>query len=299
MNLTFKQLRYFEALAHHAHFGRAAAACSISQPALSVQIKELEQQLNAILFERGARQVRLTVFGEALALRVRDILRSVDELEDLARASRDRLVGRLRIGIIPTIAPYLLPAIIKELSRTHPGLDIHVRETLTQKLIQELTDGRIDAAVVALPVSEPSLNEVQLLSEKFVLVRPATDAGKPVPDRAALQEMKLLLLEEGHCFRDQALSFCNIRSAQPREGLDASSLTTLVQMVGAGMGVTLLPEMAVEVETRSTEVAIASFKDPQPSRTIGMIWRNTNPLGRELLRISDVVREAINPPRSR
>lgn len=298
MNLTFKQLRYFEALAHHGHFGRAAAACSISQPALSVQIKELEQQLNATLFERGARQVRLTVFGEALALRVRHILRSVDELEDLARASRDRLVGRLRIGIIPTIAPYLLPAIIKELSRTHPGLDIHVRETLTQKLIQELTDGRIDAAVVALPVSEPSLNEVQLLSEKFVLVRPATDAGKPVPDRAALQEMKLLLLEEGHCFRDQALSFCNIRSAQPREGLDASSLTTLVQMVGAGMGVTLLPEMAVEVETRSTEVVIASFKDPQPCRTIGMIWRNTNPLGRELLKISDVVREAIDPPRS-
>ena len=146
INLTLKQLRYFEALARHSHFGRAADACAISQPAMSVQIKELEESLGTELFERGARQVRLTSFGEAFALRVRDILRSVDELGDLARASRDRLMGRLRIGVIPTIAPYLLPTIIGNLTRMHSGLDIHVRETLTQKLIEELTEGRLDTA---------------------------------------------------------------------------------------------------------------------------------------------------------
>lgn len=149
MNISLKQLRYFESLARHCHFGRAAAACAISQPALSVQIKELEQELGTVLFERGARLVRLTIFGEEFAVRVRDILRAIDELGDLARASQGQLVGRLRIGIIPTIAPYLLPSIIGHLSQSHIGLDIHVRETLTQKLIQELAEGRIDTAIVA------------------------------------------------------------------------------------------------------------------------------------------------------
>ncbi|AMY01852.1 LysR substrate-binding domain-containing protein [Mesorhizobium ciceri] len=291
-NLTLKQLRYFEALARHNHFGRAADACSISQPAISVQIRELEETLGTELFQRGPRQVRLTNFGEEFALRVRDILRSVDELTDLARASRDRLVGRLRIGVIPTIAPYLLPAIIGNLARMHDGLDIHVRETQTQKLIQELADGRLDAAIVALPVSEPSLTEIELFAENFVLVRPGEDEGKPVPNREMLREMRLLLLEEGHCFRDQALSFCNMHSARPRELLDGSSLSTLVQMVGAGVGVTLIPEMAVPVETRSAAVSVAHFANPQPSRTIGMIWRKTSPIAKQLMLISEVVRQA-------
>lgn len=292
VNLTFKQLRYFEALARHSHFGRAADACSISQPAISVQIKELEETLGTELFERSARQVRLTNFGEEFALRVRDILRSVDELADLARASRDRLVGRLRIGVIPTVAPYLLPTIIGNLTRMHDALDIHVRETQTQKLIQELAEGRLDTAIVALPVSEPSLTEVALFEENFVLVRPGEDEGKPVPNREMLREMRLLLLEEGHCFREQALSFCNMGAARPRELLDGSSLSTLVQMVGAGIGVTLIPEMAVPVETLSASVSIAHFKSPQPSRTIGMIWRKASPLAEQLLQISEVVRQS-------
>lgn len=291
-SLTLKQLRYFEALARHNHFGRAADACAISQPAISVQIRELEETLGTELFQREPRQVRLTNFGEEFALRVRDILRSVDELTDLARASRDRLVGRLRIGVIPTIAPYLLPAIIGNLARMHDGLDIHVRETQTQKLIQELADGRLDAAIVALPVSEASLTEIVLFAENFVLVRPGEDEGKPVPNREMLREMRLLLLEEGHCFRDQALSFCNMHSVRPRELLDGSSLSTLVQMVGAGVGVTLIPEMAVPVETRSAAVSIAHFANPQPSRTIGMIWRKTSPIAKQLLLISEVVRQA-------
>jgi LysR family hydrogen peroxide-inducible transcriptional activator len=291
-NLTIKQLRYFEALARHGHFGRAADACAISQPALSMQIKELEGELGAALFERGARQVRLTGFGEAFALRVRDILRSVDELQDLARVSQDGLVGRLRIGVIPTVAPYLLPAIIGNLTRTYAGLDLHVRETVTGKLIGELVEGRIDAAIVALPVSEPSFAEVALFAEDFVLVRPGEDESKPVPNGETLSKMRLLLLEEGHCFRDQALSFCNRHSALPRELLDGSSLSTLVQMVSAGIGVTLIPEMAVTVETRSASVSVARFDNPKPSRTIGMIWRKTSPLASQLLQISEVVRRS-------
>jgi LysR family hydrogen peroxide-inducible transcriptional activator len=283
INVTLRQLRYFDALARHGHFGRAAEACSISQPALSMQIKEMEETLGGVLLERRARQIALTKFGEELLYRVRDILRSVDELGDFARASRDRLAGRLRVGMIPTIAPYLLPKVIENLARLHPELDIHVRETLTPKLIKEVAEGRLDTAIVALPVSEPSLAEVALFQENFLLVRTAEHEGAPVPSRETLREMKLLLLEEGHCFRDQ----------------DASSLSTLVQMVGAGIGVTLIPEMAVEVETRSASVSVVRFKNPQPSRTIGMVWRKTNPLARQLEQISEVVCLAAGKTRGR
>lgn len=289
IEISLRQLHYFDALATHNHFGRAAAACAISQPALSMQIKELEEALGAVLIERGARQVRLTKLGEEAALRVRDILRSVDELGDFARASRDRLAGRLRVGMIPTVAPYLLPTVVENLTRMRPELDIHLREALTSKLIQELGEGRLDTAIVALPVSEPSLTEVPLFTENFVLVRPGEDEGTPVPTSEMLRDMRLLLLEEGHCFRDQALSFCHMQSSLPRETLDASSLSTLVQMVSAGMGVTLIPEMAVAVETPSASVSVARFKDPQPSRTIGMIWRKTSPLAGQLLQLSKVV----------
>ncbi len=290
--ITLRQLRYFDALARHRHFGHAAEACAISQPALSMQIKEFEEALGSVLIERGARQLRLTQIGEEVGQRVRDILRAVDELEDIARSSRDRLGGRLRMGIIPTIAPYLLPIVIANLTSTHPELDIHVRETLTAKLIQGLIEGQLDTAIVALPVSEPSLIEVPLFSENFLLIRPTEDDDTPVPHGETLCGMRLLLLEEGHCFRDQALSFCSAQSALPREALDASSLSTLVQMVGAGIGVTLIPEMAEAVETRSASVSVARFDDPQPSRTIGMIWRKSSPIADQLLQLSQVVSDA-------
>lgn len=296
-NLTLKQLRYFDALVTHGHFGRAAAASRVSQPALSVQIKELEETLGTSLFERSARQVRPTSFGDEFALRVRDILRSVDELGDLARAAQDRLVGRLRIGVIPTIGPYLLPNLIADISEMHLDIDIHVRETMTHRLIEELKEGRLDTAIVALPVSEPSLEEVSLFSECFVLVRQKKDADKPVPDADGLRKMRLLLLEEGHCFRDQALSFCNARPSSPLEGLDASSLSTLVQMVSAGMGVTVIPEMALPVETRSANVSVARFTSPEPKRKIGMIWRKTSPLAPQLVKISEVVRQSADRAR--
>lgn len=300
MNLTFKQLRYFEALARHRHFGRAAEACSISQPALSMQIKALEEELGSELLEKGTRRVRLTTFGEEIAQRAKDILRSLDELEHYAWASQGGLVTRLRIGVIPTVAPYLLPNLIGELTHLYGGLDLHIRETLTPRLVEELNDGRLDMAIVALPVSEPSLTEVPLFTESFVLVRPKADEGKPVPDGDALREMRLLLLEEGHCFREQALSFCKMKpgSARPRGMLDASSLTTLVQMVDAGLGVTLIPEMAVPVETRSAGVSVAKFRTPQPSRTVGMVWRRTSPLAKRLLEISDKIRQSAGVSRA-
>lgn len=291
-NITFRQLRFVDALARFRHFGLAAEACSVTQPALSMQIKALEESLGAKLFERGARQVRLTGLGEEIATRARDILRAVGELEDVARTRRDGPGGRLRLGVIPTIAPYLLPRLIRDLGARYPGVDLQLRETQTERLIGELRDGRLDTALVALPVSEPGLTEVALFSEGFVLVRPAAEAGLPVPSPAALPDMQLLLLEEGHCFRDQALEVCGLRTGARHAGLDGSSLSTLVQMVGAGLGVTLIPEMAVGVETRGASVAVQRFETTRPARTVGMIWRSTSALAAELHDLAEVVRQS-------
>lgn len=291
-NLTLRQLRYVDALARHGHFGRAAAACAVSQPALSMQLRDLEAGLGADLFERAPREVRPTAFGRDFIDRARAILRSVDELADFSRAARDRPLARLRLGVIPTVAPYLLPRLVVRLTASHPGLDLNLRETLTPRLISELHDGRIDAAIVALPISEPGLTETPLFSEEFVLVRPASEANLPVPGPEGLRTMRLLLLEEGHCFRDQALSFCNRGGASPRELLDGSSLSTLVQMVGAGLGVTLIPDMAVPVETRAAAVAVARFPPPAPSRTIGMVWRRASPMAHQFEGLAETVRGA-------
>lgn len=291
-HLTLRQLRYFDALARHLHFGRAAEACAVTQPALSMQIRELEESLGRPLLERTARQLRLTGFGETFLARARDILRSVDGLEDIVRVTGDAPAGQFRMGVIPTVAPYLLPLLIGHLSRRFPTLEPNIRETVTSRLITELLEGRLDTAILALPVSEPGLEEIALFSERFLLVRPAADADTAVPDSEGLREMRLLLLEEGHCFRDQALSFCNLPSSVPRQTLDGSSLSTLVQMVGAGIGVTLIPEMAVPVELRSAPVAVSRFREPQPMRTIGMVWRQGSLLEPQFQQIADVVRTA-------
>ncbi len=289
--ISMKHLRYFVALAQHGHFGRAADACSISQPALSLQMKELEDLLGAPLIERSSRKIRLTALGENFAARAAEILQSVNALSELARASQGPLTGELRIGMISTVAPYLLPAAMKRLAHDFPGLDLRPREAITHKLIEELNDGKLDAAVVALPISEPSLHEHPLFEEEFVLVRPEADAFLPVPNSRHLSEMRLLLLEEGHCFRDQALEFCQIGQNPPRNLMEGSSLSTLVQMVGAGIGVTLIPQMAVRAETATAEVSIARLEMPRPSRTIGMIWRNTNPMTAQLQKVARIIGE--------
>lgn len=290
--ISLRQLRYFEALAQHGHFGRAAEACAISQPALSLQMKALEDAVGAALVEKGARQVRLTELGEAFAVRARDILRAVDEMTEFARARVGPFMGRFRLGTIPTVAPYLLPGVIKALSQRYSRLDVQPREAITQKLVSNLVDARLDAAIVALPVSEPSLHQEFLFDEEFLLVRPAADARKPVPDPANLREMRLLLLEEGHCFRDQALSYCQLTPSAPRSLMEGSSLSTLVQMVAAGIGVTLIPEMAVGLETRSAAVSVARLPSPRPARKIGLVWRKSSPVAEHLMQVATIVRKA-------
>lgn len=289
-NLTMKHLRYFETLARVGHFGRAADECAISQPALSVQMKELEALFGAPLIERGPRQIRLTWLGEKLAERAREVLRSVDEIGEMARTAQGSFSGRLQIGVIPTIAPYLLPRLIGQLTAQMPHLDVWPRESVTQSLLADLLDGQLDVAVVALPVSEPLLHEEPIFEEEFVLVRPQSEANLPAPPPEDLREMRLLLLEEGHCFRDQALSFCNLGAKPPRDLMEGSSLSTLVQMVGAGIGVTLIPEMALGIETRSADVSVQRLPVPRPKRTIGMVWRKSSPLGEQMRVLAEVVK---------
>ncbi|SLN61668.1 hydrogen peroxide-inducible genes activator [Pseudooctadecabacter jejudonensis] len=288
---TLKQLRYFDALATTEHFGRAAEACSISQPALSVQIKELEALLGAPLVERTARRIRLTTLGEEFVQRTRTVLRHVDDMSGLARTADGPLKGTLRMGMIPTVAPYLLPEIVKRLSHLVPELELKPKESVTQTLLQDLQQTRLDFVIAALPMSEPSLREFALFDEEFVLIRSDQDAKQPVPDPTELQAMKLLLLEEGHCFRDQALSFCDVSATDPSIVMEGSSLSTLVQMVNAGLGLTVLPEMAVPLETRGTNVSVSRFKQNKPRRTIGMIWRKSNPLSKQLMSLGATIRQ--------
>ena len=289
--ITLKHLRYFDALARHRHFGRAAEASSISQPALSLQVKELEDILGAPLVERGARQISLTALGEEFALRARDVLRAVDELGALARAST-ALSGRLRLGVIPTVAPYLLPRVMRHLAAAYPDLDLRPREAVTPKLVRDLAERRLDLALLALPVSEPSLVETPLFDEEFLLVRNLDAAHLPVPPLADLPAEPLLLLEEGHCFRDQAIAVCKLPPRPTGEIMEGSSLSTLVQMVGAGIGVTLIPEMAAEVELRSAPVVLHKLPEPRPKRTIGLVWRRSNPLSERFSDLAEGLRAA-------
>ncbi|MEO0750337.1 MAG: LysR substrate-binding domain-containing protein [Pseudomonadota bacterium] len=289
--LTLKHLRYFNALAKNLHFGRASAECAISQPALSIQIKELEAMVGAPLVERTSRQVRLTTLGEDFVGRARNILAAVDELDDLVRSSTEALTGRLRLGVIPTIAPYLLPGIAQTLAASHPEVDLQPREAVTQALVEDLLDHSLDAALVALPVSEPRLIETPLFEEEFVLVRHESDASDPIPSPDRLLKMRLLLLEEGHCFRDQALAFCAVDGTPVRDVMEGSSLSTLVQMVGAGIGLTLIPEIAVPFEARASGVHIARFKRDVPRRTIGLVMRRTSPMAEQLDAVNAIVRD--------
>ena len=289
-NLTFKHLRYFDALARYQHFGRAAEACSISQPALSLQVKELEAVFDTTLVERSAPRIRLTTVGKDFNSKGRQILLAVEELENLMRSSKNPLSGRLRLGIIPTVAPYLLPEILLALSERYPGLELEVRESKTKSLVEGLSGSLLDFAVVALPISEANLNEFALFDEEFALVRPKEDAKKKIPSPKILQTMRLLLLEEGHCFRDQALSVCQISKVQPQQLMEGNSLSTLVQMVGAGMGVTLIPEIGISLEARSSDVSIVRFPNPAPKRTIGMLWRTTNPMSVQLTEVGEIIR---------
>ena len=288
--ITLRQLRYFEALAQHRHFGVASNACSVTQPALSMQIRDFELALGVNLFEKGTHPVQLTPLGRIIAAKSKAIMLDVAELEELVRASDNQPLINLRLGVIPTVAPYIFSRIAKDLTMHFTGLNLKMREAITSKLITAVIDGELDAAIIALPASEPRLRELELFRENFLLVRPKADAKKPVPRPEMLKEMRLLLLEEGHCFRDQALTFCKMGSSKTQDVMDGNSLTTLVQMVAAGFGVTLIPEMAAEFEGRIPNISIAKFHKNPPKRKIGMVWRRNSPLQDKYIEIAQIVK---------
>lgn len=289
--LTLRHLRYLVAVAEHGQFSRAADACAVSQPALSQQIKELEALIGAQLFERSARHFALTPLGEQAVMRARKILAEVQDFGDFVRAEQLEIAGPLRMGIIPTIAPYLLPRVIGLLAGQYPSLRVRPREAQTTQLIADLINLDLDLALVALPIDEDALYEEPLFEEEFVLVRHAAEAAHRVPAPHSLKKMQLLLLQEGHCFRDQAVAFCDFDKGRVDTFMEASSLSTLVQMVGAGLGITVIPEMALNLETRQQNVAVARFARPAPTRKVGLIWRKNNPLGDKLKAISATLKD--------
>ena len=285
-NISAKQLRYFLAVAKHKNFQKAADDLNISQPALSMKIKEMEITLGQLI-ERGSKKFYLTQTGLTLISKAETIIQSFDDLKHLA--ANEGKINQLSIGAIPTVAPYLLPKILKTISKQYKDIIIEPKEAVTEKLVSYLISGKIDLAILALPTFEPLLSEALLFEEEFLLIRHINDAKKPVPNNKELTNMKLLLLEEGHCLRSQTLSFCKVTSV-PKNIMEGTTLTTLVQMVSAGIGVTLIPEIAVPFETRSAKVSISKFQQQKPKRTIGLVWRKSNPLLRQFNEIATLLK---------
>ena len=278
--ITLKQLRYFSAVARHRHFGRAAQECSVSQPALSLQIQELETYLGCQLLERRRNAIALTETGLVIAERAQRILLETRDLVDHARHRSSLLGGELDLGVIPSIAPYLLPAILPALQRRHPDLDLRLRETQTATLLDELADGRLDVALLSLPIDRTGFETLSLFDDPFLLVVPSGAAahGEAYTPEAALSGDSMLLLEEGHCLRDQALSLCGSTRLESRRQYGASSLSTIMQMVANGFGTTLIPAMALPIEFRpDMPVKLFRFAAPSPSRSIGLVWRRSSP----------------------
>lgn len=279
--MNLRDLTYLVALADHRHFGRAAEACFVSQPTLSMQVKKLERELGVELVERSPRQVMLTPAGELVVERARHMVREADEIREIARRTADPESGSLRLGIFPTLAPYLLPYVVPGITERFPKLELLLVEDKTEEILAQLRDGRLDVAVLALPVHDVNVASRVLFDEDFVLAVPrdhplaATD--RPVAT-AVLAGESVLLLDDGHCLRDQALSVCSMAGAAERRGFRATSLETLRQMVAAGVGITLLPRLAVSGPLGMSPLThLIAFRDPAPQRTIAMFWRPTNP----------------------
>jgi LysR family hydrogen peroxide-inducible transcriptional activator len=290
--ITLRQLRYLISLARHRHFGHAAADCAVSQPALSMQIRELEREIGAELVERRPGEIALTDVGLDVAQRAEHIVAATRDLIDFAR-HREVLSGALKLGIIPTLAPYVLPRVLPRLQKQYPRLRLDVRETQTRLLLEELARGELDCVMLALPAESTAVESFKLFDDAFLLALPAAD---PLPARHAVtvddvDRRRLILLEEGHCLRDQALAFCGARGRDFEAGLAATSLTTVMQMVANGYGVTLVPEVAVETELRDKRVKLLRFAAPAPGRTIGLAWRRTSPRRKDFEALGAVVRE--------
>ncbi len=297
INITLKQLRYFDALARELHFGRAAEACSVTQPALSMQIQEFEQNLQLNLIERTRSGVQMTPQGEEVARRAAKILSETRDLIDLARSGDSLLTGALRLGVIPSVAPYVLPPLLPLLRQQHPELELSLRETQTHALVQELADGKLDVLLLALPIKHSDIEVEPLFEDRFVLA--ITGERELSEDVRATQDFveheRLLLLEEGHCLRDQALSYCDLQQVKNLNTYGASSLSTIVELVSAGHGITLLPEISLGVEARGRELKLMRFAEPEPRRTLGLVWRATSPRRSDFQELARLVRDAAEP----
>ncbi|MEV0849936.1 LysR substrate-binding domain-containing protein [Streptomyces sp. NPDC049954] len=296
---SLAQLRAFAAVADHLHFRDAAAAIGMSQPALSGAVSALEEVLGVTLLERTTRKVLLSPAGERLAARAREVLSGVSALLEEADAVRAPFTGALRLGVIPTVAPYLLPAVLRLAAGRYPDLDLQVHEEQTSSLLEGLGAGRLDLLLLAIPVAGPGFTELPLFDEDFVLVTPRGHwlGGREGLPREALRELPLLLLDEGHCLRDQALDVCR-EAGQDRGPVTttAAGLSTLVQLVAGGLGVTLLPRTAVQLETaRSDQLLTGYFADPAPGRRIGLVMRSGTARSEEFAALAEGLREALRP----
>lgn len=294
--VTLRQLQYVVAVADHSGFRRAAEACHVSQPSLSAQVAQVEQALGVRIFERNQRQVRPSSAGAAVIDQARRVLIAAFELHESARHLSDPFRGTLRLGIIPTVCPYLLPDITPALARAFPQLTVTWTEERTDRVVRDLREGSLDAAIVAQESQIGGLQYEVLLTDPFVLAaahgNPLMTTGKPIA-REALEGRELLLLDDGHCFRDQVLAFCAGAGAG-EEGFHATSLATLVQMVSVGSALTLLPLLAVPVENRRGQLRVRPFVKPAPQRTLVLAWRRGSALGVALARIAAVLRTALS-----
>jgi LysR family hydrogen peroxide-inducible transcriptional activator len=295
--MTLRQLRYFEAAARLGHFGRAAEECAVTQPALSMQIKELEEALGDSLFERRPGEVVLTPLGREIAEQASKILLATNDLAALAKHREKILTGPLSLGIIPTLAPYILPQLLKYLSKNYPALKLELREAQTKAMLNELIRGELDLVMAAIPNDVPDLQEEHLFDDRFLLAASAETSSRARVDPETLDPAQLILLEEGHCLRDQALSFCSNERGITKAGLGATSLSTVMQMVASGYGATFIPEIAVETEARGRKLSLSRFTAPEPSRKIGLIWRKTSPRKRDFEAFGVAVKEALKNKR--
>jgi LysR family hydrogen peroxide-inducible transcriptional activator len=291
--MNFRDLQYLVALADHRHFGKAADACFVSQPTLSTQVKKLETELGVELIERRPRNVLLTDAGERVVERARVILEEAANIQGIASQAHDPESGTVRMGLFPTLAPYLLPHVVHRLHARFPRLELLLVEEKTEGILQQLADGQLDAGIVARPVHAPGLHEQFLFSEDFLLAVPADHplaaAEQPV-DLSVLATENVLLLEEGHCLRDQALDVCRLAGATERKGFRATSLETLRQMVAAGVGITLLPQLACQPPVPpSDDIALLRIADPVPSREIAMYSREKSVYRDFLPKIAEII----------
>ncbi|MEM9302153.1 MAG: DNA-binding transcriptional regulator OxyR [Pseudomonadota bacterium] len=292
--MNIRALQYLVTLADIRHFGRAADACFVSQPTLSTQLKKLEEELRVQLVERMPRKVMLTEVGAEIVERARVVLRDIEQIREVARRTHDPEAGAIRIGLFPTLGPYLLPHVVPLVHSRYPRLELLLVEDKTEDLLTQLREGRLDAALLALPVPDDGFVVEPLFREPFVVAMPeahelAASAQLTLDD---LNGHTLLLLEDGHCLRDQALEICQTASANERPGFRATSLETLRQMVAAEVGITLLPTLSTKPPVAQLDaVAIRNFSDPMPARDIAMVWRRSSAVGAFLEELAQLMRE--------